>query len=183
MRFLLSFVLLLIGCSKCHGAEVDIASTKPLVIPVDNVTPRITYSDVEQVIPCDASVKGTSTTNMMGRIADRSFNYWFNSPMMKSSMLVRAVEDTQEKLKTDVVVPAHSSEGTTHKFSFRIEAFQALAKMEYTGWMRAAINYDAKASSTDISLKEKVFTDKEFIISHQAKKDQDLSMIGLAWQW
>lgn len=153
------------------------------MIPVDNVTPKLTSADVAQIIPCDATVRGSSTSNMMVKIADRTFNYWFNSPTMKASMVGRIAEETQEKLKTDVIVPAESAEGTTHKFSFRIEAFQALAKIEYSGWMKAVINYDAKASATDFSLKEKVFTDKEFIVSHKANKDQDLSMIGLAWQW
>ncbi|MDG0817115.1 hypothetical protein [Bdellovibrio svalbardensis] len=179
---LLSFALIFLGVSKCH-AKVDVASTKPLVIPVDNVTPKLTSDDVAKVIPCDSSVSGSSASNMMVRIADRTFNYWFNSPAMKASMLGRAVDETQERLKTDVVVPASSAQGTTHKFSFRVEAFQALAKMEYSGWMKAAINYDAKASATDILLKEKVFNNKELVVSHQAKKDQDLSMIGLAWQW
>ncbi len=182
MGFILSFVLIFLGFAKCH-AKVDLASTKPLVIPVDNFTPKITSADVAEVIPCDASVRTTSTSNMMVRIADRTFNHWFNSPTMKASMLGRAVDETQEKLKTDVILPADSSDGVTHKFSFRVEAFQALAKLEYSGWMKAAINYDAKAASTDIFLKEKFFTNKEFIVSHQAKKDQDLSMIGLAWQW
>ena len=186
MRFFISCFLLFIGglfiCPKCK-AKVNVAETKPLVIPVDNVTPTITSKDVAQFIPTDASVRNSSTSTMMYRIADKSFNVWFNSPAVKSSLLGRAVEETQEKLKTDVVVPASSSEGVTHKFSFRIEAFQALAKLEYTGWMKAAINYDAKAAATDVSFKEKLFSDKELVLSHKGNKEQGLSMIGLAWQW
>ena len=183
MGFLVSFLLVFLGFSKCH-AKVDIDSTQPLVIPVDTYTPKITSADVAQIIPTDASVaKGCSTSTMMTRIADRSFNMWFNSPVIQESMVGHMAKETQEKLKTDVVVPAESTGGITHKFAFRVEAFQALAKMEYTGWMNAAINYDAKAASTDISVKEKVLVNKELFVTHKANKDQDLSMIGLAWQW
>lgn len=182
MRLILLFTLTFLGFSSCY-AEVDLGSTKPVIIPVDTVTPKLTSEDVAKIVPCDPTVRNSSASMMMIKIADRTFNYWFNSPTIQSTSLGRFAHETQEKLKTDVVVPASSSEGTTHKFSFKIEAFQALAKMEYTGWLNAVINYDAKASATDISVKEKVFHNKEFIVSHKANRDQDLSMISLAWQW
>ncbi|HWU43609.1 MAG TPA: hypothetical protein VN132_09235 [Bdellovibrio sp.] len=182
MGLMLSFFLTIIGFSVCH-AEVDIETTRPLEIPVDNVTPKITSEDVAKVIPTDPTVRNSSTSTMMTRIADRTINYWYNSTAVKDSAFGHFAQQTQEKLKADVVVPAHSSEGTSHKFSFKIEAFQALAKMEYTGWMNAAINYDAKTSLTDFQIKEKLFSNKELLLSHKASKDQDLSMIALAWPW
>lgn len=155
---------------------------KPLIIPEDTVTPKITSEDVAKVVPLDIK-KEDSTSSVLSRIADRGFNLWFNSAFIKNSALGRVVQETQEKLKTDVVVPASNSEGVSHKFSFRIEAFQALAKMEYSGWLNAAINYDAKDAETDIQLKEKVLDNKDLIVSHKANKEQGLSMIGLAWSW
>lgn len=182
MRFAISFLLIFLGLSKCY-AKVDITTTKPLLIPVDNVTPRWTYDDVSRLIPTDPTVSKSSTSTMMTRIADRTFNYWFNTPAVQESMMGRVAKETQQKLKTDVVLPAHKNSEVSHKFSFKVEAFQALAKMEYTGWLDAAVNYDAKSSCTDIFMKEKIFSNKELVVSHQVKKDQDLSMIGLAWQW
>jgi hypothetical protein len=49
--------------------------------------------------------------------------------------------------------------------------------------MKAAVNYDAKASCTDIQFKEKVFVNKDLVVSHKASKEQDLSMVGLAWSF
>ncbi|WP_415062370.1 hypothetical protein [Bdellovibrio sp.] len=181
MRLIMT-VLFLVTCSGVCWGKVDLKSTKRLIIPVDQVTPKITQADVAQVVPMDFK-EGDSQNTVFSRIADRGFSLWFNSSFMKESALGRFAEEAQEKLKTDVVVPASTTKGVSHKFSFRIEAFQALAKMEYTGWLRAAINYDAKASATDILFKEKVFANKDLIVSHRANKDQDLSMIGLAWSW
>jgi hypothetical protein len=166
---------------KCL-ADVSIENTKPLIIPVDNVTPKITKDDVAKVIPTDVS-KADSTGSVMSRIADRSFNLWFNSDTVQESLLGRVVQETQETLKTDVVVPASSKKGVSHKFSFRVEAFQTLAKMEYKGWLNAAINYNARAAETDVEIKEKVFTDKSLVLSHKGTSKEGLSMIGLAWQW
>lgn len=177
----LSF-LLLIGFSGICQAKVDLKSTKRLIIPEDKVTPKITSEDVAKVVPTDLKA-GDSESTVITRIADRGFSLWFNSAAMKATTIGRIAETAQEKLKTDVVVPAASPKGVSHKFSFKIEAFQALAKLEYTGWLKAAVNYDAKASATDISFKEKVFHNKDLIVSHKADKQQDLSMIGLAWSW
>lgn len=181
MRSLLSFFLL-IGFSCSCWAKVDYKTTKRLVIPVDNVTPKITTEDVARVVPTDLPA-GTSQSTLLNRIVDRGVSLWFNSAVMKQSALGRMAEETQEKLKTDLVVPADEEGGVSHKFSFKFEAFQALAKLEYEGWMRAAINFDAKSSSTNIYLKERVFVDKELIVSHKADREQDLSMVGLAWSW
>ncbi|KYG67060.1 hypothetical protein AZI86_08590 [Bdellovibrio bacteriovorus] len=181
MRRLLSF-LILFGFSCTCPAKVALKSTKRLIIPVDNVTPKITSEDVAKVIPLDLK-EGDSQGTVFGRIADRGFSLWFNSSFVKSSALGQMAERTQEKLKTDVVVPAGTPNGVSHKFSFRVEAFQALAKLEYSGWLKASVNYDAKASCTDILFKEKVLENKDLVVSHKVSKEEGLSMVGLGWSF
>ena len=72
--YLLSFLLCFFGISKVCHAKVDLTTTKPLAIPVDNVTPRITKELVQEIIPTDSTVPQSDTSTMMGRIADRTFN-------------------------------------------------------------------------------------------------------------
>lgn len=184
MRRLGSILLLMLSMVTCCNclAKVDLKSTKPMAIPQDNVTPKITSEDVAKIIPTDIK-QDESTSSVMSRIADRTFNLWFNSSTIKNSAVGRIAEKTQEKLKTDVVVKGAKSEDTTHKFSFRIEAFQALAKLEYSGWMKAVVNYDAKDAQTNVEVKEKVFHNKDLVLSHKKNSEQGLSMIGLAWSW
>lgn len=181
MKLIMSFLLMIGITIPCLG-KVDLASTKPLVIPEDKVTPKLTEADVAKVIPTDLK-QGDSQSTVFTRIADRSISLWFNSSSMKETSLGRFAEEAQEKLKTDVVVPGHNPQGIDHKLSFKIEAFQAMAKLEYTGYLNAAVNYDAKASATDILFNEKVLTNKNLVLSHKVNKQQDLSMIGLAWSW
>ncbi|WP_413559661.1 hypothetical protein [Bdellovibrio sp. HCB209] len=178
-------ILLFLSALVCSGkcmAGVELSTTKKLVIPVDNVTPKITTQDVQKVIPTD-NVYAETTSTMMTRIADRTFNLWFNSDVVQESLLGKAIQETQETLKTDVVVPASSKQGISHRFSFRVEAFQALAKMEYKGWLNAAVNYNAAAASTDVEFRERVFRDKDLTLSHKGTSSNSLAMIGLAWQW
>ncbi|UOF00034.1 hypothetical protein [Bdellovibrio reynosensis] len=179
MKFFVPFLLLLV-CATGWGAQVDLRTTKRIIIPEDKFTPKITTADVAKVVPTDLKA-GASQETVISRIADRGISLWFNSAAMRATTLGRIAETTQEKLKTDVELPAASEEGVSHKFSFKIEAFQAMAKLEYTGWLKAAINYDAKIAETDISIKEKIFANKDLTLSHKGNSKQALSMIGVAW--
>lgn len=181
MKWLISFLLFWMSSGVCW-AKVDLKSTKRLIIPVDTVTPKITNADVAQVVPLDLH-QGASEGVVFSRIADRGFNLWFNSSFIKQSSLGRIAEETQQKLKADVVVPPSGALGVSHRFSFKVEAFQAVAKIEYTGWLHADLNYDAKESATNFLFKEKVFANKDLILSHKRNREQAFSMIGLAWTW
>lgn len=182
MKKFIFFLLLLSVSSTCLAEQVELASTKPLKIPVDNVTPRITSEDIAKVIPLDMT-EGSSQSTVISRVVDRGVSLWMRSSTFKNSSLGRMAEETQEKLKTDIEVPATSEEGISHKFSVKVEAFQAMARLEYTGWVKAMINFDAKDSSTDIIFEEDVFENKKMIVSHKADREQALSMVGLAWSW
>lgn len=180
MKYLCWVLTLLIGTGA--AARVNVRNTKPLLIPVDRVSPRITSKQVAEIIPTD--VKATdSTGSVMNRIMDRSLNYWYNNSGFKESAIGRVAEETQEKLKTDVVVKGASPKATTHKFSFRIEAFQALAKVEYTGWMRAMVDYNAQKAQTNFAVREKIWKDKDLVVSHSMSSREGVSSMGVGWSW
>lgn len=181
MKQIITFILCLFCLSPC-GAEVDLKATKRLVIPVDTVTPKLTSSDVAKVVPLDLQ-QGDSEGTVFKRIADRGISSWLNSNLIKETSLGRIAEEAKEKLKADVVVESSEPSGVSHKFSFKVEAFQALAKLEYTGWLQCDIAYDAKSSATDILFKEKVFSDKDLVLGHKASREQNFSSIELAWTW
>ncbi len=179
MRSLLALITLLTG-SLCF-AKLDVSNTAPMYIPIDTVTPKVTMYDVQQVIPLD--FKPTDNTNsVMDRIADRGFQYWYDNSNFKNSYVGRVAEEAQHKMKTDIVIPVQNKFETSHKFSFKIEAFQALAKIEYTGWLNAMVDYNAKNDSTNFSVKEKLWNDKDFVVSHSiTSSNQAHSQMGVRW--
>ena len=179
---LLYLFILSVSC-PCLAAKVSVKNTKPMIIPVDTVTPKITQADVEKLVPLEMAKTSTSS-NILTRIADRGFSMWFNSAAIKDSALGRAAEKTQEKLKTDVVIQEGAGDNSVkHKFSMRLEAFQAMAKLEYSGWMKANVNYDASRAQTNFEIKEKAFGDKDLVVSHKASSKEALSMVGLNWNF
>ena len=163
-------------------AKVDMRGTKPLIIPVDRYTPQVTQKTVSNWVPTNMA-PSSDQNQVMARIADRSFSSWFNSPEVKATTLGKTAQTVQENMKADVEVPATSPAGVKHKFSFRVEAFQALAKLEYTGWTKCVFDYDAKSSSSEVQLSEKLFDNKDLVVSHKSSSEQDLSFVALRWDW
>jgi hypothetical protein len=163
-------------------AKVTIEETQPLEMLEDNVTPKISMAEISKVLPTDIK-QGENQNRILSKIADRGFQYWFNSSQMRDVGLIRVAHQTQEKLKTDVVLPSDDPLGVKHKISFNFEVFQAMAKLEYSGWVRAAASYDAKSASADISLKEKISSTKDIFLTHKANRNQDLSMVGVSWSF
>lgn len=180
MKWIACCSILLMTCSSF--ARVDIRTTKPLVIPVDRFSPRITSKDIAEFVPTDVT-SNDSADSVVGRIVDRGLSYWYNNSGFKNTALGRVAEDAQQKLKTDVTVQGSSPKATAHKFSFRIEAFQALAKIEYTGWMKAAINYNAQKAQTNIAVREKIYKDKDLVVSHSVSSREGVSSMGVGWSW
>lgn len=181
MTILVPFFLI-IFCVCGAKADIDLQTTQPLKDPLTlHEDPFITYQQMQKIIPTDMHPSDNQSL-VLSKVADRGINEWLKSDGMKNSPLVQTVDDTQKKLKTDVTVSDSSDPNAVqHKFSFRVEALQALAKMEYTGWTRATVAYDAKASETNFELHKQLFADKDLILSHKAR--EGTSSVGVGWKW
>lgn len=192
MRKCLQYFFLFIGVTCFSGyAEAapqclvgdDVWDTQVLVdIPVDNVTPVVTSKDVGQFIPTDVNSK-TTTTTMLSKMADKSFAYLMNNSALKESGLIQKANSLQEKMKADVVIPASSNEGVSHRFTMKYELFQALAKFEYVGWTKASLNYDAKSASTNVHLEERVLDNKNLYLEQKVSSAESMSTVGISWKW
>ncbi len=174
--------LLTVLISQVALAKVNVANTRPVQLPIAAASNAWTYSDVQQIIPT-----GMSGSNDAGYVAsqigDHAFQSFWNSPRMKNSSVGRTANKVQESMKTEMVVKSDDKNSVDHKITFQVLALQAISKLQYTGWINAEVNFDARAQQTNVELTEKVFKDKDFVISHSATTTQDLSSVGLRWNW
>lgn len=168
-------------CGTLAHAKVDVKSTKVVVIPVDNVTPKVTADDVALFIPTDIGPTSDSSL-IVTKIADKSVNYVLNNSRIKDSTIVKTANLVQGKMSTNIVIAPSAPGKVSHQFTMKYELFQSLAKIEYSGWLRAAFNYDAKASATDLRLSEKIFN-KDMYLSQKVSSLETQSMVGLSWGW
>lgn len=176
-----ALVLFMIVVSQAALAKLNAEDTQPLTIPAAQASDKITPSDVEKIIPTD--LQQTDDINLVAaKIADRSIQTWFNSAAVQSSPLGRTAKTVQQKMTTDVTLKSDEPQAVEHKFSFQVLALQAMAKVQYTGWLNAVFNYDAKAAASMVEFSEKVFN-KDLFVNHSSSSNGDVSSVGIKWGW
>jgi hypothetical protein len=173
---------IIIAVFQTAQAKLDISNTQPMNLP--NRAPaseEITAKDVEKVIPTD--IKEHQDMNAVAaRIADRSLQSWMNSPAVKGSALGQTADTVQKNMATEVTVKSDEPEAVEHKVTMQLLALQAAAKVQYSGWMNAVFNYDARAAQSMIEFSEKVFN-KDLFVNHTSSSKEDVSSIGIKWGW
>lgn len=161
-------------------AQVDHVYSKRLFLPEKNLGTSfgdyLTYS----ILPSKLE-SGENSAVLLSKIADNSLSLvWNNSPLRYSP-----VGKTAETVEKKVNVEAHfkDEEQVEHKFNLKLLAIQSLAKIEYKGWMSAALNYDIRQARSEAELIESLSNNKDLILSHSIKKDENKSAVSLRWKW
>lgn len=180
---LIILILTFNGFSQSANAEIDIETTQPLEVPVKEVSNEIiTSKDIENIIPMDLQA-----TNNMGVVAacvvDRGIQAWFNSAQVQESVFGHIATTVQRKLASDITIASSTEpQAIQHKLSLSFMAFQAAAKLQYTGLLKAVFNYDTRAARGVLELSEKFFN-KDFFLNHSSSSAENISSIGVKWGW
>jgi len=178
--FLVLLTIFLNFLSSYSSAESYVRPVKKLSLP-DKVG---SVFDIQQyatkVLP-PVLQKNETSDSLVTKIADNSIAlYWEKSPLRQTA--VGQVADAAEK-KMKLEVDIKDQLNTDHKFSFKILAMQTLAKIEYSGWVKAALNYDLRGSKTEAEIIESI-SDRQDIVLSQSKTSDDVhSKISLRWLW
>lgn len=181
----MKYMLLGLLVSQIATAKVDIKKSAPLQLPEE-----IQYTDsTNQVIGAIAPptyLAGQTGDVVALHLADNSLKYLWNNTGLKNTaagQIAKRVEDT-------VQVEAKVSSGdevkekkTEHKFNFDIKGLQALAQLKYSGWVNAAVHYSIKSAEASAELSERVFTDKDLVMSQVISSTNPRSQISLRWDW
>jgi hypothetical protein len=176
-----ALIIFILTASQTSFAKLNAENTQPLTIPMDQVGDKITQKDVEKIIPTD--LKETDDMNHVAAvIADHTIQAWFNSAAVQSSILGQTATTVQKKMTTNIIVKADEPQAVEHKFSFQVLALQAMAKVQYTGWLNAVFNYDVKAAESMVEFSEKIFN-KDLFVNHSSSSKGDVSSVGIKWGW
>lgn len=174
--FLITFAIGQIGWAK-----VNMKKTQNLVMPTDITTPWMTAETSEKIQPKLVNAND-SAASIVSKIADNTLSLWWDTSPVRNTQIGRAAEKVEKNLRTEVSFKDKNSR-TEHKISFKVLAMQALAKLEYKGWVNAAINYDARAEKTEAEVSEKIFSKQDLVISHAMSKVENKSQVAWRWNW
>ena len=126
-----------------------------------------------------------SSQSVVAKIIDNSLSYWWENSELKNSSIGQTATKIEENMKAEVDLGASgsASDKTEHKLSLKFLAMQALAKIQYIGWTRAEINYDAKASKAEVEVLENLSNNKDLVITHSFTASESKSQLSLRWNW
>jgi hypothetical protein len=161
-------------------AKVDIRQTKRLYMPAEYVDEDLAH--LSQAILPKAIDPNDSSRSVVGKIVDNSLTYWYNNSEFKNTSVGRAATQVEKKMRADVNLGTDTNK-IQHRLSFRVLAAQALAKLEYVGWFKASLNYDAKSAKTEAEVFENLPNNKDLVVSHSVTGLENKSQLSLRWNW
>ncbi len=105
---------------------------------------------------------------------------WWDTSPIRTTAVGRAAEKVEKNMRTEV---SYKTNRVEHKISFKVLAVQALAKLEYKGWVNAAINYDARTAKTEAEVSEKISAKQDLVVSHAFMPTGNKSQVAWRWNW
>ena len=135
--------------------------------------------DPSLMIP--TGMQPTADSNrVFSQVADQSVSSFFSSAQVRSTPFGKTATTVEQKMKQDVTL--HSGE-IEHKFVLRVQAFQALAKIDYTGYTNATLRYQARESSVDLEVFEKITKTKDLVLGQLNKPNDRISSVQVRWNF
>lgn len=174
--------ILLISVSVNGWSKVNVSKTEKFIMPLDISEPLISADTTEKLQPKSLGV-GESGGSVFSKIADNSLALLWDRSNIKNTTVGRAAEKIEKNLKTEMQFIDKTTQQTNHRIAFKILAMQALAKLEYKGWINAAINYDARAAKAEAEVTESLFKKQDIILSHAITREENKSQLALRWNW
>jgi hypothetical protein len=177
-QILVALCVLMTGLNS--WARIDLKNTKILRLPTDVSAALITEDEKNKIIP--ESIKDNESGNdVLAQMADNVASLWWSSTPLRKTSVGRAADAAEKKL--NVQAQFEDKNKVKHTFNFKVLAMQALARIEYKGWVKATISYDARAAKTEAEISEKIYDNKDFVISQSITTAESKSQIGLRWSW
>jgi hypothetical protein len=136
--------------------------------------------DMVQLVPTDLSPTSDSSA-VLSQVADRSLSTLLNSSEMRATPIGRTATSVEQKMKQEVVVSGGGP--VQHKFTFQVQAFQAIARVDYKGFANASLKYKASESSLALEIWEKVTRTRDLVVSHISKPQDRVSSVGMRWNF
>ena len=173
-------ILSVSGIGSLASAKVNIEHTKRLVLPAKVGAESISDTFATEILPNKLAADETSES-FLSKVADNSLTlYWKHSPL-RHSPAGKAVETAEKKLNVEASYKDENN--IDHKINFKVLAMQALAKIQYTGWVNAALNYDLKAARAAAEVSEALSEKSDIVLSHEVSKLDQKSGVSLKWKW
>ena len=138
--------------------------------------------DTAQMIPTDMKPSDNSS-EVFSKVADKSVASLMNSEAIRETAFGRAATQVEERMKAQVLMGGNSPKSIQHKLNFNMQAFQATAQVQYTGFTNANLKYKIAENKLGLEVFERVTRNKDLVMSHTISTLNRLSEISLRWNF
>lgn len=172
----------LVAPSKIFYSE-DGKSLSPELIANFNLV-KFNYKpvDMTQMIPLNMQPSDNSS-QVFSQVADRTMTSIWNSEAVRGSALGQAATEVEKQMKAQVVMGGNSPESIQHKLNFNMQAFQATAQVQYTGFTNANLKYKVTERKLGLEVFEHMTGNKDLVVSHTITSLDRLSEVSLRWNF
>lgn len=190
----LIFILFVLGfCLK--GRAIDRAPSvinsdkkfenyKNFYFPKQVEEEKWTQEEMKKIFPWELP-DDSSESKVFSSFADKSLQYWWNNSQIRNTAIGRAADEMQEKMKADLVLKENQvgENKIQHKLSFQVLAAQAIARIEYSGFIKAALRYHISNSTSECEIVEKVDKNKQLVIRQINTVAESRAAVLMSWDW
>lgn len=143
-----------------------------------------THEEMKKIFPWELPVD-SSESKVFSSFADKSLQYWWNNSQIRNTSIGRAADEMQEKMKADLVLKEDQAgeNKIQHKLSFQILAAQAIARIEYSGLIKAALRYHVTNSTSECEIVEKIDKNKQLVFRQINTVAESRAALLMSWDW
>ncbi|MFN9067534.1 MAG: hypothetical protein ACK5V3_09915 [Bdellovibrionales bacterium] len=158
-------------------------------IPKSNydIPPLLTREEAAKILPKDAPSTPQESDIMLKRMGDRALGMWLKSSTLQNLSVVQTAQKVEQAMKAEVGFGGGESENgekaIQHKINFQFQAFQAISKLDYSGFVNASVTYNLKDQVAGFEVREKVLQNKDLFVNMSSSKVEDLGSVGIKWSF
>jgi hypothetical protein len=173
-------ILITMFAGSLAVCKVDLKKTRVLSLP-DAPKSQVDTQEIQQrILPKSVSEQDGPQT-FLASVVDNSISLWWETTPLRESRVGQVAEAAEKKL--NVSAEFEDRNKVKHTMMVKVLAMQALARLEYRGWVRAALSYDAKAAKTEAEISDRISDTQDVVISHSVNQTESKSQLGFRWSW
>ena len=150
-------------------------------IPTYDEPAFLTREDMNKIIPSNVTDKDSSG-EVLKKMGDKAVNVWLKSSTAQKMAIVQTAQKVENAMKAEVNLAPEDSL-VKHKLNFQVQAFQATSKVDYTGYVDASVSYNVRDNKAAYEVRKKVLQNKDLFVNHTDSKNENLSSVGLKWNF
>ena len=161
-----------------HSEIMDVKGriSPDLIVAYETTQSPSSGIDYNSFLP--GNIGSLQASQILPAMVDTGLNNWFNSREVQQSVVGRSAKALENATKQEVSWGGEQENSVHHKVSLNLLALQSMARVQYEGYMRAQVTYQARDQITAMELLQGVGYNRDVIVSQIQSPTSSMSQIS-----